>query len=144
MRPTARLETHADPGGYRVPMETSEPAPRTSDRDTADRIYFTLAVAMAGLIGTYFLLVPIVGLNLAFHFYLMLWITMASSFNVAAGFSGYMPFGYVAFYGVGAFTTAILVKKLGFPVLAALPFSGAAGLALGLLFAPTLRLTMAK
>ena len=90
-------------------METKVTAPRKTERDIADRIYFTLALAMAGLIGTYFILVPIVGLNLAFHFYLMLWITMASSFNVAAGFSGYMPFGYVAFYGVGAFTTAILV-----------------------------------
>jgi branched-chain amino acid transport system permease protein len=52
-----------------------------------------------------------------------------------------MPFGFVAFYGVGAFTTAILVKSLGFPVLLALPFSGAAGVLLGLLFAPTLRLS---
>jgi branched-chain amino acid transport system permease protein len=52
-----------------------------------------------------------------------------------------MPFGFVAFYGVGAFTTAILVKSLGFPVLLALPFSGVAGVVLGLLFAPTLRLS---
>jgi branched-chain amino acid transport system permease protein len=33
------------------------------------------------------------------------------------------------------------VKSLGFPVLLALPFSGAAGVILGLLFAPTLRLS---
>ena len=87
------------------------------------------------------MLVPVFDLNIAFHFYLMLWITMATAFNVAAGFSGYMPFGFVAFYGVGAFTTAILVKSLGFPVLLALPFSGVAGVVLGLLFAPTLRLS---
>jgi branched-chain amino acid transport system permease protein len=71
----------------------------------------------------------------------MLWITMASAFNVSAGFSGYMPFGYVAFYGIGAFTTAILVKKAGLAVLLALPVAGAAGLTLALLFAPTLRLS---
>ena len=105
------------------------------------RIYYTLAALIGGAISVYFLVVPLLDLNLAFHFYLMLWITMASAFNVAAGFSGYMPFGFVAFYGVGAFTTAILVKSLSFPVLAALPFSGAAGVALGLLFAPTLRLS---
>jgi len=52
-----------------------------------------------------------------------------------------MPFGYVAFYGVGAFTTAILVKKLGFAVLAALPLAGLAGVLLSLLMAPTLRLS---
>jgi len=116
-------------------------APRSAERASADRIYFTLASLIGGVVGIYFLLVPVLDLNIAFHFYLMLWITMASAFNVAAGFSGYMPFGFVAFYGVGAFTTAILVKSLGFPVLLALPFSGAAGVILGLLFAPTLRLS---
>jgi branched-chain amino acid transport system permease protein len=122
-------------------QESQQGVARRVERELADRIYFLLAAAIGGLVAVYFLLVPVVGLNLAFHFYLMLWITMASSFNVAAGFSGYMPFGFVAFYGVGAFTTAILVKKLAFPVLLALPFSGLAGLALGLLFAPTLRLS---
>ena len=116
-------------------------APRSAERASAERIYFTLASLIGGVVGIYFLLVPVLDLNIAFHFYLMLWITMASAFNVAAGFSGYMPFGFVAFYGVGAFTTAILVKSLGFPVLLALPFSGAAGVILGLLFAPTLRLS---
>ena len=119
----------------------SAAAPRTAEHEKARRIYFTLAAAIGGLVSVYFVLVPVFGFNLAFHFYLMLWITMASAFNVASGFSGYMPFGYVAFYGVGAFTTAILVHKLHFPVLAALPFSGIAGVVLGLLFAPTLRLS---
>jgi branched-chain amino acid transport system permease protein len=123
-----------------MPPEPSG-APRAAERAAADRIYYTLAAAIGGVVGIYFLFVPVLDLNIAFHFYLMLWITMASAFNVAAGFSGYMPFGFVAFYGVGAFTTAILVKSLGFPVLLALPFSGLAGVILGLLFAPTLRLS---
>jgi branched-chain amino acid transport system permease protein len=123
-----------------MPPEPSGAA-RASERAAADRIYYTLAAAIGGVVGVYFLFVPVLDLNIAFHFYLMLWITMASAFNVAAGFSGYMPFGFVAFYGVGAFTTAILVKSLGFPVLLALPFSGLAGVILGLLFAPTLRLS---
>ena len=122
-------------------LEEKGAAPRTAERAKAGRIYFTLATVLGGLVSIYFVLVPVFGYNLAFHFYLMLWITMASAFNVASGFSGYMPFGYVAFYGVGAFTTAILVKVLGFPVLLALPFSGFAGVILGLLFAPTLRLS---
>ncbi len=109
--------------------------------DSADRIYFTLAALMGGVLLIYFASVPLLGLNVAFHFYLMLWITMASAFNVAAGFAGYMPFGYVAFYGIGAFTTAILVKKAAFPVFLALPLSGVAGVVLALLFAPTLRLS---
>jgi branched-chain amino acid transport system permease protein len=122
-------------------MTEASSSTRAVDRARADRIYYTLAALLGAVVIVYFAVVPLVGANLAFHFYLMLWITMASGFNVASGFSGYMPFGYVAFYGVGAFTTAILVKKLGFPVLAALPFSGLAGLVLALLFAPTLRLS---
>ncbi len=114
---------------------------RQTELQATNRIYYTMAAMIGTAVAGYFALVPWVGLNLAFHFYLMLWITMASAFNVAAGFSGYMPFGFVAFYGIGAFTTAILVKSLGFPVLLALPFSGLAGMALGLLFAPTLRLS---
>ncbi|HSG76772.1 MAG TPA: branched-chain amino acid ABC transporter permease [Burkholderiales bacterium] len=123
-----------------MPPEPSG-APRAAERASADRIYYALAAVIGGIVSVYFLFVPVLDLNIAFHFYLMLWITMASAFNVAAGFSGYMPFGFVAFYGVGAFTTAILVKSLGFPVLLALPFSGLAGVILGLLFAPTLRLS---
>jgi branched-chain amino acid transport system permease protein len=115
--------------------------PRSAERESARRVYFRLAAAIGTVVALYFVLVPLFDLNIAFHFYLMLWITMATAFNVAAGFSGYMPFGFVAFYGVGAFTTAILVKSLGFPVLLALPFSGVAGVVLGLLFAPTLRLS---
>ena len=90
-------------------MAEAATVPRASDRDAANRIYFSIAAVIGGLVAIYFLFVPFIGLNLAFHSYLMLWITMASAFNVAAGFSGYMPFGYVAFYGIGAFTTAILV-----------------------------------
>ena len=109
--------------------------------EPADRIYFTLAALIGGVLLVYFASVPLLGGNLAFHFYLMLWITMASAFNVAAGFAGYLPFGYVAFYGVGAFTTAILVKKAAIPIFLALPLAGVAGLMLALLFAPTLRLS---
>lgn len=121
--------------------EHAAPPTRRTELQATNRIYYTLAALIGTAVTVYFAVVPWAGLNVAFHFYLMLWITMASAFNVAAGFSGYMPFGFVAFYGIGAFTTAILVKSLGFPVLLALPFSGLAGMVLGLLFAPTLRLS---
>lgn len=113
----------------------------TRTLEPADRIYFMLAAVMGAVLLAYFASVPLLGGNIAFHFYLMLWITMASAFNVAAGFAGYLPFGYVAFYGVGSFTTAILVKKAAVPIFLALPLAGVAGLLLALLFAPTLRLS---
>lgn len=116
-------------------------AARDDDRLREQRIYRGLALLLGLVVTAYFAAVPPLGLNVAFHFYMMLFVTMATAFNISSGFSGYMPFGYVAFYGVGAFTTAILVKKAGFAVLAALPVAGVAGVALSLLFAPTLRLS---
>lgn len=111
------------------------------DREQGDKIFWRLAATLGITVTAYFALVPYFGLNIAFHFYMMMWITMATAFNISSGFSGYMPFGYVAFYGIGAFTTAILVKKLGWSVIAAVPMAGVAGVILSLLFAPTLRLS---
>lgn len=65
---------------------------------------------------------------------------MASAFNIIYGFVGYLPFGYVMFYGVGTYVTAILWSRLQVPVPAAIMASGAAGILLSIIFAPTLRL----
>lgn len=101
-----------------------------------NRIWYGLLFALT----VWLALVPVTGGNLPFYFYLMLWITMASAFNIISGFTGYMPFGYVAFYGIGAFTTAILTKKLGVSVYFSIPVAGLAGVILSLLFAKTLKL----
>jgi len=86
-------------------------------------------------------LAPIADANLSFFFALMMWVSLATGINFIAGFTGYMPFGYVAFYGVGTYTAAVLVKVLGISVYLAVPAAGLAGIALALLLAPTLRLS---
>ena len=101
-----------------------------------DRLWGGLLLVLV----VWFALVPVLDANLPFFFYLMLWVTMASAFNIISGFTGYMPFGYVAFYGVGAFTTAMLTNKAGWPVYYAIPMAGLAGVVLSLLFAKTLKL----
>lgn len=78
--------------------------------------------------------------NNSFMFYMMLWVIMASAFNFIAGLAGYMPFGFVAFYGVGAYATGVLYKSAALPIPVALIGAGAAGMVLALLLAPTLRL----
>lgn len=85
-------------------------------------------------------IVPVATGNTSFAFYLMLWITLASALNIVVGFTGYLPFGYVVFYGVGAYAAGICYKVLGWPIPLALAASGAAGICLALLLAPTLRL----
>lgn len=88
----------------------------------------------------FFFLGPRLPIQLSFTFYLMLWITMAVSFNLIYGFTGYLPFGYVAFYGVGSYLTAVLWSRLGIPILASILIGGGGGILLSLLFASTLRL----
>ncbi len=84
--------------------------------------------------------VPVLPFSRPYFFYMMFWITMASAFNIIYGFVGYLPFGYVMFYGVGTYVTAVLWSRLGMPVPLAILCSGAAGVLLSLVFAPTLRL----
>lgn len=54
----------------------------------------------------------------------------AVSFNLLFGFGGMLPFGHAAFFGLGAYALAILLKKAGWHVLFALtaaPFICAVG-----------------
>lgn len=95
-----------------------------------------MTVALVAAFGTLALL----GKASSFSFYLMLWIVMATGINIISGFTGYMPLGYAAFFGLGAFATAILTQKLGLPMGAALAGATALGLSVALLFSPTLRL----
>jgi len=93
------------------------------------------------ILGAVFLaVVPALPLSKPYFFYMMFWITMASAFNIIFGFVGYLPFGYVMFYGVGTYVTAVLWSRFGMPVPLAILCSGAAGAVLSLAFSPTLRL----
>jgi branched-chain amino acid transport system permease protein len=66
---------------------------------------------------------------------------MASAWNLLGGFAGYPSFGHGAFFGVGAYTTAILFRDLGLSPLVTAPVGGlvAAALAAAVGY-PTLRL----
>lgn len=45
---------------------------------------------------------------------------LAISLNLLVGYGGMVSFGHAAYYGVGAYTCALLMKNLGWPFLAAL------------------------
>ncbi len=95
---------------------------------------------IAALALLFFVLVPKLAVSNAFIFYMLFWITLASSFNMIYGFVGYLPFGFVMFYGVGTYMTAILWSRFQVPIPLCILGSGLAGVILALLFAPTLRL----
>ncbi|WP_202911367.1 branched-chain amino acid ABC transporter permease [Segeticoccus rhizosphaerae] len=51
-----------------------------------------------------------------------LWAGLALSWNVICGYAGYISFGHVGFFGIGAYTTAILMQPdHGWPFFATLP-----------------------
>jgi branched-chain amino acid transport system permease protein len=61
--------------------------------------------------------------------------------NIVTGYSGQISVGHSAFFGIGAYTTMILVADYGWPFLATLPVAGAFGFAVGFVIGiPALRI----
>lgn len=73
-----------------------------------------------------------------------LYVTLASSWNIIGGFCGYLSFGHVAFFGLGAYTTAMLANAFSLGAagtfLSAIPAGLAAGLVALVVGYPSLRL----
>jgi branched-chain amino acid transport system permease protein len=72
------------------------------------------------------------GYGIRFMLQLFMWIALAQSWNLVSGLTGYVSFGHVAFFGMGAYTTGILITRLAWPWPVAAVAGGAmaAGLAL--------------
>ncbi|HET8726331.1 MAG TPA: branched-chain amino acid ABC transporter permease [Alphaproteobacteria bacterium] len=72
----------------------------------------------------------------------LMWAGLACSWNIIGGYAGYIDFGHSAFFGIGAYTTAILMGgAFGWPFAATIPVGllAAAGVA-AVIGGPTLRL----
>jgi len=70
-----------------------------------------------------------------------IYVILASSLNITNGYTGLFSFGHAAFYGIGAYTAAILATRFGFPFLLTLPLAGiVAGICGAAIALPTLRL----
>jgi len=69
-----------------------------------------------------------------------IWVTLAVSLNILTGYAGQVSLGHAAFFGIGAYTSALLSLKYGFPFwadfLGAIVVTGLVGMVLGL---PSLR-----
>ena len=72
---------------------------------------------------------------------LFMWMGLAITWDVMAGYAGYLNFGHGAFFGAGSYVTAIFMMRYGWPFWSTLPvaalFAAVAAFAAGL---PTLRL----
>ena len=82
------------------------------------------------------LLVPALGSR--FYTFLandvVIWALFATSLNLLVGYTGLVSFGHAAYFGVGAYVTGILMKKLAVPFLLAWPAAGVFGGACALVF----------
>jgi branched-chain amino acid transport system permease protein len=74
-------------------------------------------------------------------FNFIMFMILAQGVNVIYGFTGYLPFGYVGFFGTGAYGFSLMVMHLHAPPLAALVAGALAAIALGLLLTPLFRLS---
>ena len=95
------------------------------------RAILAFLVAAAGLAGLPWAGLPdfyVTFLYLVFH-----WATLATSWNILSGYSGYFSFGHGAFFGSGVYVAANLLAKLRVGFLWAVPAAGlvAAVLSLG-------------
>lgn len=78
---------------------------------------------------------------LSFIFKVFLFIILAESWNVIGGFTGYLSFGHVAFFGIGTYTSAILFQLTGLsPFVGALPAGIVASAVAWVIGYPCLRL----
>jgi branched-chain amino acid transport system permease protein len=96
-------------------------------------IVLPLIVVFAALPGVY--------QNHLLLFNFVIFLILAQGVNIIYGFTGYLPFGYVGFFGAGAYGFAIMVMHAGSSAPLAVVVAGLVGVALGLLLTPLLRLS---
>src|SRR5258708_40086042 len=72
---------------------------------------FWILVALGGA----FALLPFVYSNQILLFNFIIFIVLAQGVNVIYGFTGYLPFGYVGFFGAGAYGFSLMVLHLQAP-----------------------------
>lgn len=94
-------------------------------------------------VGVYFSIPMLLADQYIYHLLVManIYVILAASLNLLIGCTGLFSLGQAAFYGIGAYASALLTTKLSLPFALALPASGiitaAVGVAIGF---PALRL----
>jgi branched-chain amino acid transport system permease protein len=88
-----------------------------------------------------FAILPDVYSNQSVLFTMMTFMALAQGLNLLYGFTGYLPFGYVGFFGIGAYACSMLVTFTAMPALLGVLCGGLAAVVIGLILGPLLRLS---
>jgi branched-chain amino acid transport system permease protein len=122
-----------------------KPALPSGLRDAATRSFAIIGLAVL-------LLYPAIALGLAgkagaikwidnFGIQIMIYIMLGWGLNIVVGLAGLLDLGYVAFYAVGAYSSALLAQNLGLSFWICLPLAGILAAFWGILLGfPVLRL----
>ncbi len=86
-------------------------------------------------------MLPSVYGNHALLFNMMMYLALAQGINMLYGFTGYLPFGYVGFFGTGAYGASLAILLLHLPPVLALLVGGLVSVLVAVLLAPLLRLS---
>jgi len=97
-------------------------------------LYTVLSIIIVTLI---LLILPYLGISafmISFLLSVYIWVTLAVSWNILSGYTGYFSFGHTAFFGSGAFASAVTDYYFNVPYFMTIPIAGAvtAGMAAGL------------
>ncbi len=96
---------------------------------------------LPGLVVVLMALLPMVYSNQLMLFNFVMFLTLAQGLNIIYGFTGYLPFGYVGFFGAGAYGFAMAVMHLHLGPFPALALGAAAALVVAVVLIPLLRLS---
>jgi branched-chain amino acid transport system permease protein len=88
-----------------------------------------------------FAVLPGVYSNHLLLFNFIVFMMLAQGINVIYGFTGYLPFGYVGFFGAGAYGFSLMVMHLTAPPLLAVLIGMLAAIVLALVLTPLLKLS---
>jgi len=100
-------------------------ASQQSEKQKHNSLYW-ISWLIIGLVGIGLLFVPFIAdqysISLAYTFFL--YVALAQSWNLLGGYTGLVSLGQAAFFGLGAYTTALLLTLTGLPFLVAILASG--------------------
>jgi branched-chain amino acid transport system permease protein len=122
-----------------IPLDAAEATAEEASPARSGNRHITVAVAVLAAA-----LLPLVATNFVlFQLTLVMVYGLAIlGLNLLTGFNGQFSLGHSAFYGIGAYTAAVLMDKTDLPYVWTLPCSGAVCFVVGFLFGlPALRLS---
>lgn len=96
-------------------------------------------VVGAGLVLALLIVLPLSGVDdstLLTLSTILMWVALASNWNVIAGFTGYLDLGHAAFFGIGGYVAALVYSSFEWGIWVTAPIGAAAALVLSLLLGP--------